>query len=408
MLPILEIPRRRRFLTTRIGTTVRELFGRDQTRPLPPVRFLTAADAAREKRPPTSFYNFATGEVGLYYDEELAIDTLWARLTWHSLHEFLHWCLNFSPHQSGARDRVDATLLNIVADAANEQRAGLVSEWCRDLLRRGRRTVLDEELAGPLPDSPLWAAAWLSLRAHTLIASRGWRLLERAADPDAGVTAEAVWGAIEPDLGPPPAHIAERWPDAWRLLWQAWRADNQHVVYAAVRALRELFPESEDDEIPDSGPGGADDHPGSSEERPDVPPGVDTEAASAGDDPAPAEAPAEAPPATGAGEDEDAGSSAPARPGSTASDLRADLDDAAAEEQTEEPVKTEIAELLEDPRMWAPLARMRPRPRSLPEDICITSGSALLMGAGPDVEPSVLRARARSAGGLHTSSCCPF
>src|SRR5262249_12279457 len=157
----------------------------------------------------------------------------------HSLHEHLHWSVNFSPLQSGARDSVDCKLFNIAADAANEQRAGLVSDWCRGVVRRGRAGVVAEELAGPLPTSPLWAAAFLSLRAHTFLAARGWRLLERAANSAPDDAAGPVWAAIEPLIGAPPADIADRWPEAWRLLWGAWRADNQHVVFDAVRRLRE-------------------------------------------------------------------------------------------------------------------------------------------------------------------------
>ncbi|MDQ2676743.1 MAG: hypothetical protein M3Y34_08025 [Actinomycetota bacterium] len=366
MLPILEIPRRRRYLSTRIGTGVRELFGRDQARPLPRVRFLTAADAAREKRPATSFYNFATGEVGLFYDETLDVEALWTRLTWHSLHEFLHWCLNFSPAQCGARDRVDATLLNVVADAANEQRAGLASEWCREILRRGRRGVLEAELAAPLPDSPLWAAAWLSLRAHTFLAARSWRLVDRAVDASSGVTPDALWAAIEPYVGPPPAKVAERWPEAWGLLWAAWRADNQHAVFSAIRRLRELFPESEDDEVPDCGPGGADDHPGSDAARPDTPPAATRAEASSTDEPSAASEPDEI--------------SAPGRPTPSAADLREAIDDATVDEPGE-PVRTEVAELLADPSIWAPLKRRSPT--TLPEYLSTSSGRALVTSAEP-------------------------
>lgn len=367
ILPILEIPSRRRFLTTRIGTTVRELFGRDQARPLPRVRFLTGADAAREKRPATSFYNFATGEVGLFYDESLDVEALWARLTWHSLHEFLHWCLNFSPAQCGARDQIDATLLNVVADAANEQRAGLASDWCRDVLRRGRRGVLASELAAPLPDSPLWAAAWLSLRAHTLLAARGWRLVELAVDPASGVTPDAVWAAIEPYVGPPPENVAERWPGAWDLLWRAWRADNQHTVFEAVQRLRELFPESEEDDVPDSSPGGPDDHPGSSEERPDAPPAAGGAEASSTEE------------SHSATETDETG--VPARPAPSADELGETIDDETTVDEVDEPIKTEVAELLEDPRIWAPLRRRSPT--TLPEYIDPSSGRALVAAAEP-------------------------
>jgi Mg-chelatase subunit ChlD len=401
MLPILEIPRRRRFLTTRIGTRVRELFGRDQSRSLPHVRFLTAEDAARERRPATSFYNFATGEVGLFYDETLDVETLWSRLTWHSLHEYLHWCLNFSPAQCGARDKVDATLLNVVADAANEQRAGLASEWCRDLLRRGRRTVLDAELAAPLPDSPLWTAAWLSLRAHTFLASRGWRLVERAVDGDAASTPDAVWTAIAPYVGPAPSTIAGRWQDAWRLLWAAWRADNQHAVFAAVRRLRELFPESERDAVPDSGPAGADDHPGSDAARPDEPPA--SHFGSGPVSPVPDERDAHATEAAAGEPFWDDSTAAHARPAPSADDLRASIDDDRVEEPRE-PIATEVAELLEEPLLWAPLKRRSPV--TLSEYLSTSSGRALLAAAEPHgaelarkIEaiqaPSVRRAGAR-------------
>jgi Mg-chelatase subunit ChlD len=378
MLPILEIPRRRKFLTHRVGATVRELFARDQTRPLPPVEFFTADEARRAHRPPTSYYDFARGAVGLFYDETLDIDTLWATLVWHALHEMLHWALNFSPKQAGARDKTDCELLNVIADAANEQRAGLVSDWCRDSIRRGRRTVVERSLAEPLPSSPLWAAAWLSLRAHTLLASRGWRLLARAADPESGVSADTVWAAIEPDLGPPPATIAERWPEAWRLLWGAWRADNQHTVFASVRALRELFPESETDEPPAKGSAGPDEHPGSDSIRPDTPPGA--EASRSGcDEETGAEVPEserDAVPGAGGDREDESGD---VRPSPTPEELRAELDDGDADEQSVEPIKTEVAALLEDPRMWEPL-RAR-RLHTLREYVEPRSGRRLLAAA---------------------------
>jgi len=382
MLPILEIPHRRKFLTHRIGATLRELFSRDQTRPLPRVEFFTAEEARRAGRAPTSYYDFARGTVGLYYDETLEVDSLWATLVWHAVHETLHWALNFSPRQAGARDTTDCVLLNIVADAANEQHAGLVSEWCRDAIRRGRRTVLERSLAEPLPASPLWAAAWLSLRVHTLLASRGWRLLARAADAELGVEADTVWAAIEPDLGAPPATIAERWPEAWRLLWDAWRADNQHAVFAAVRALRDLFPESADDEPPAIGPAGSDDHPGSEDDRPDTPPGIAPahlhgSVERAADDSASEREPGRR--STGDGTEK----ATRARPESTSDNLCSTLDtDPPSDQtidQTVEPIATEVAELLAPPDMWAPL-RAR-RIHTLREYVEPRSGRRLLAAA---------------------------
>ena len=66
------------------------------------------ATETRRRLPHTSWYDYAETRVGLYHDPAAPAETEWYRLTWHAAHEMAHFLVNFSPAQSGARDRTDA------------------------------------------------------------------------------------------------------------------------------------------------------------------------------------------------------------------------------------------------------------------------------------------------------------
>lgn len=307
---LLDVPRYRELIETRVPLRFMSELGAEAWRGAPPVEFPTPDEARKKGLPPTGWFDFRTARVAVVVDPDTpAPETRLAprvrarerakrfrrQAEWCSFvvgHEVLHYLWNWSPKQLGAKDQEDYTLLNIVADCTNEQRAGAESLYARRVIRRGRERVWQELVdAGakaaarnlpalatrsgalpPLDSEPLWAAAYLSLRAHTFLAARGWRILRSAR----GSAREAarVWKLLEPELGAPPASIAAQWPEAWRLFWEAWRTANQFDHFRIVGEIRALFPP------PAREPGptveGLDAHPGSEGERSDAPAAADS------------------------------------------------------------------------------------------------------------------------------------
>ncbi len=95
-ITILDLPRRRSWLERGMGAKVRDLFGRDRTRPLPTVEFVTPAEARARKLPATSWYRFDSERIGIYLEPIPDAAREWERLEHHTLHELLHWTWNFS------------------------------------------------------------------------------------------------------------------------------------------------------------------------------------------------------------------------------------------------------------------------------------------------------------------------
>jgi len=270
-LTILDLPRRRAWLERGMGAKVRDLFGRDRARPLPTVEFVTPDEARARRLPATSWYRFDTERIGIYLETLPDPAREWERLEHHTLHELLHWTWNFSATLSGATDQIDHQLSNIFADAANEQRAGLENPWARGLVSRGRRLLAADLLTPSSCDDALWEAALLTLRAHTLVAARGWAILDALADRDDPEAALAVWSRISGGIVAPGPSIVAVWDRAFAIAWMAWRSANQFDLLDAVRAFRELFAEPKSAEPPPS-PFGLDSHEGDA--PPAEPPGA--------------------------------------------------------------------------------------------------------------------------------------
>lgn len=378
MLTVLDIPERRAFLEKGVFRRMRELFARDKDRALPSVEFISKADATRRGLPSTSWYDFRTTSVGLFVDEDLSQQDLFVTLAWHAAHEAAHWIADFPPKMCGARDQVDFHLWNILADGANEQRFSLASRWVRRIVTRGRRTVLPHVSKYPLPEAPLWAAAYLTLRAHTVLACGRWGLLAAARELPAEEAASRVWAAVAPQVGEPPEAIAGAWPEAWRLTWEAWTADSRFDLFESVKGLRALFPEPEEPEPPPS-PLSLDAHEGS-----------DAEECSGEPSPLPATP-------LGAGEEEEDGDGAKgdAAPG--------------AEEEDPSTVERDVYRLNEPARMWAPLRGRRiptlyeeiapARGLSLPakmQQAGTELGRTLEISARPSVRRAGVRGRVRT------------
>lgn len=260
-LTILDLPRRRAWLERGMGAKVRDLFGRDRARPLPTVEFVTPGEARARRLPATSWYRFDEERIGIYLETLPDPAREWERLEHHTLHELLHWTWNFSGSLSGAVDRVDHMLSNILADAANEQRAGFENPWARAVVTRGRRLLVADLLSPARPDDALWEAALLTLRAHSLLAARGWAVLDAVACRDDPEAAAAVWSRIRGEITAPGPSITPVWDRAFAIAWMGWRSANQFDLLDAVRAFRELFEEPKAAEPPPS-PFGLDSHEG--------------------------------------------------------------------------------------------------------------------------------------------------
>jgi len=250
-ITILDIPRRRAWLECGLGAKARALFGRDQSRPLPDVEFVTPAEARRNGLPETSWYDFDRERIGIYLDPLPDPAREWERLEHHVLHEMLHWTWNFSLELAGARDQIDRTLVNIFADAANEQRAGLANPWARAIVARGRRLLIGDLGSTQHPDEPLWAAAMLTLRAHTCLAARGWTILDATCGSDSEATADAVWARLAPEIDVPAA-VAGNWGRAFAIAWRSWRTANLFDLFEAVTEFRALFGDPQVAAPPDS------------------------------------------------------------------------------------------------------------------------------------------------------------
>lgn len=309
-LTILDLPRRRAWLEWGMGAKVRDLFARNRSRALPRVEFVTPDQARARRLPQTSWYRFDEERIGIYLESLPDAAREWERLEHHTLHELLHWAWNFSVSLSGATDQIDHTLANIFADAANEQRAGLANPWARGIVARGRNLLAGDLLTASQPDDPLWAAALLTLRAHTCLAARGWEILEAFGDRDDQAAAAAVRSRIAPRIVEPQAAIATIWDRAFAVAFRAWRSSNQFDLLDAVGEFRALFPEPQSNEPPPS-PFGLDAHEG---EPPDGEP-----------QPSPA-APKPQPSANGGGEPPEAPELGPQAPAGAGDDVAAELE----------------------------------------------------------------------------------
>lgn len=270
----LVIDKWREYLEYTIGRKLRDFFARNKGASIPPVTFYTPQQARAAKLPQTGWYDYSERRIGVVINPERNPKREWVWATLAVVHESLHWLFNHSPILVGIEKPLERHVMNIFRDASNEQRGLLEFAWSRHIIRRGRRVILDEYLAG-LPSgicSPVYEAANLTLVAHTLLASRGLRLLRQLYDGKA--TPMAVWAVLEPVIGSPPASIANDWQQAFELAVRAWKERNEFDRADLVREFIALFPKPDTVEQPPDSPVDIGGHIG--EERPATgdPPGA--------------------------------------------------------------------------------------------------------------------------------------
>jgi hypothetical protein len=260
----LAIPKRRDYLTFGIGKRLRDRFSRNQSTPLPPVKFYTPGEARKLGLPATGWYHYGERNIGMVIDPSRPPSREWVWATLLSVHEHLHWLFNFTPAAFGLALRHERWMWNVMLDASNEQRAFLEDPWAGKILRRGRQMIFDEHAGGNLiavvaetpgisdqdtkrrvimPSGnipPVYLAGNLVLAAHTLLMAKGTRMLrrlyaERAEPGD-------IWELLQSQLGAPPAPIQHDWPEAFRLASSIWKQRNEFDRADLLREFLGLFP----------------------------------------------------------------------------------------------------------------------------------------------------------------------
>lgn len=258
-LGVMASPRAKTRLCTYIGERMFKRYVDDSYAVPPPVKLWTPQAArARGITQPTGWYDFARVEIGLVVDDSKPLREELVRLDAIDVHEFCHHLFNVWPE---GEDATGHFLDNVFTDASNEQRAILEFPWARDLLRKGRLQVLklylDKPSAYQGDPEPLFAAAWMTLAAHTVLAvekrKRG-RLtaLERLYRGKAN--AAEVWPGIRAHLLPQDERARERWLESFAVIEDKWLEAFQIAVEAWIARLpepqgelrqrfRALFPE---------------------------------------------------------------------------------------------------------------------------------------------------------------------
>lgn len=253
----LAIDKWREYLEYTIGRKLRDFFARNKGASIPPVTFYTPQQASAARLPQTGWYDYSEQRIGIVINPERNPKREWVWATLAVVHECLHWLFNHSPILVNVEKPLERRILNIFRDASNEQRGLLEFAWSRQIIRRGRRVILDEYFAARrggqcCTGSPVYEAANLTLVAHTLLAARGFRLLRHLYSGKA--TPMAIWAVLEPVVGPPPSAVADDWPQAFDLAVRAWKERNEFDRADLVREFIALFPHADAVDQPPESP----------------------------------------------------------------------------------------------------------------------------------------------------------
>lgn len=258
-LGIMASPRAKKRLCSYIGERMYKRYVSDSYATPPQVKLWTPAQArAKGISQPTGWYDFERVEIGLVVDEQKPIREELTRLDAIDVHEFGHNLFNIWPE---GEDSVGHFLDNVFTDASNEQRLILEFPWARERLRKGRLQILklylDKPSAYQGDQEPLYAAAWLTLAAHTVLAvekrKRGkLTALENLYRGKAN--AAEVWPAIMDHLLPKEEKaqqqwlasfnlIKDKWEEAFQLAAEAWIVRLPQPQAELRKRFRALFPE---------------------------------------------------------------------------------------------------------------------------------------------------------------------
>lgn len=240
------LPHRREFLETSIGMKMRAAFAFNSYTPIPKVRLYSPAEAQAIGFDPNKglgWFNFKTSEIGVLVHNDRPAYQAWQMATGVTVHEHLHWLWSLSPLTVGCKNESDRFVMNVFTDAANEQRAQIISPWSRKFLRRTRQMLLPYAWAEDVKE-PLYRAGHFTLAVHTLLSVKGGRIMRRLHNsPQPEAMAKELWDLCEKEFQRkmPPEQM-DTWLQAFGLSLRAWTADSDFTRFSIAQEFISLFP----------------------------------------------------------------------------------------------------------------------------------------------------------------------